>query len=115
MVAAWVSKQFTYTIHKPARYHSESKRVFAEGIDYQWKADLAELMSVQNKMTVFDIFSLTYTFSQNMPGSSSLETTLVLLWYLHSKLFCQATGNQHSYKHMMEQSLRSVFSKIPER
>ena len=46
-VATWLSKQLTYTIHKPVRYHFETNRVFAEGIDYQWQADLTDLRSLQ--------------------------------------------------------------------
>ena len=34
-VATWLSKQFTYTMHKPERYHFKTNRVFAEGVDYQ--------------------------------------------------------------------------------
>ena len=46
--ATWLSKQFTYTMHKPVRrYHFKTNRVFAEGIDYQWQVDLADLGSVQ--------------------------------------------------------------------
>ena len=39
-VATWLSKQFTYTMHKPVRYHFRINRVFAEGINCQWQADL---------------------------------------------------------------------------
>ena len=34
-VATWLSKQFTYTVHKPERYHFKTNRVFAESINYQ--------------------------------------------------------------------------------
>ena len=63
-VATWLSKQFTYTMHKPVRYHFKTNRVFAEGIDYQWQADLADLGSVQKYndgfrylLTCIDVFS----------------------------------------------------------
>ena len=60
----WLSKQFTYTMHKPVRYHFKTSRVFAESIDYQWQADLVDFGSVQNTVTAFDICSLAWMFSQ---------------------------------------------------
>ena len=41
-VTTWLSKQFTYILYKPACYDFKTNRVFAEGIDYQWQADLAD-------------------------------------------------------------------------
>ena len=52
------------TMHKPVRYHFKISRVFAEGTDYQWQADLADLGSVQKYddgfrylLTCIDVFS----------------------------------------------------------
>ena len=60
----WLSKQFTYTVHKPARYHFKTNRIFAERIDYQWQADLVDLCLVQKYsdglrylLTCMDVFS----------------------------------------------------------
>ena len=45
-MATWLGKQFTYTMHKPVCYQLKTNRVFAEDIDYEWQADLADLGSV---------------------------------------------------------------------
>ena len=37
-------------MHEPVRYHFKTNRVFAEGIDYQWQADLAD-SQYKNTMT----------------------------------------------------------------
>ena len=54
-VATWLSKQFTYTMHKPVCYHFKTNRVF---IDYEWQADLLIWGQYKNTMTVFDSCSL---------------------------------------------------------
>ena len=63
-VATWLSKQFTCTMRKSVRYHFKTNRVFAEGIDYQGQADLADMGSVQKYnygfrylLTCIDVFS----------------------------------------------------------
>ena len=53
MVATRVSKQFTYTIHKPVYYHFKTNRVFAEGIDYQWQADLGSVQKNNERFRYF--------------------------------------------------------------
>ncbi len=63
-VDKWLSQQLTYTLHKPVRYNFKTNRVYAEGIDYQWQADLADLGGIKkyNKgfrylLTCIDVFS----------------------------------------------------------
>ena len=63
-VATWLSKRFTYTMHKSVCYHTKTNRVFVEGIDHQWQADIADLGSVQKYnegfqylLTCTDIFT----------------------------------------------------------
>ena len=35
IVVTWLSKQFTYNMHKPVCYHFKTNLVFYEGINYQ--------------------------------------------------------------------------------
>ena len=72
----------------PVRYHIKTNQVFAEGIDYQWQADLADLGSVQKYNNGFRYLLTCIEFSQRLPGSR-----LVCLWYLHLKLISRPTGN----------------------
>ena len=80
-IATWFSKQFTYTMHKPVRYHFKTNEVFAKDIDYQWQADLADLGSVQKYndgfrylLTCIDIFS---KFSWVIPFRNKTGPSLV--------------------------------------
>ena len=80
-MATWLGKQFTYTVHKPVRYHFKTNRVFAEGIDNQWQADLADLGSVQKRNDSFryllactDVFS---KYAWAIPIINKTGTTLV--------------------------------------
>ena len=63
-MATWLSKQFTYTMHKPECYHFKTNRLFVKGLDYQQQADLADLGSLQKYndsfrylLTCIDVFS----------------------------------------------------------
>ena len=68
-VATFLSKQFTYSMHKPVLYHFKTNQIFAEGTDYQWQANLADLGSVQKYNEVFRYLLTCIDVSQNMPGS----------------------------------------------
>ena len=60
----WLSKQDTYTLHKPVRLHFRRRRVFTKGIDDLWQADLVDLSSLSRYndgyryvLTCIDAFS----------------------------------------------------------
>ena len=60
----WLSQQDAYTLHKPIRRRFQRRRVVVAGIDYQWQADLVDLMKLakQNKgykylLTCIDVLS----------------------------------------------------------
>ena len=54
----WLSKQFTYTMHQPVRYHFKINRVIAKGIDL---ADLGSVQKYNDSFrylhTCIDVFS----------------------------------------------------------
>ena len=45
-VLQWLQQQPGYTLHKPARKRFRRNRVFVNGLDEQWQADLADLQSL---------------------------------------------------------------------
>ena len=45
-VLQWLQQQPGYTLHKPARKLFRRNRVFVNGLDEQWQADLADLQSL---------------------------------------------------------------------
>ena len=60
----WLTKQDTYTLHKPVRHHFKRQRILVSDIDEQWEADLVDLsaLSKHNKnfrylLTVIDTLS----------------------------------------------------------
>ena len=68
-------------MHKPVCYQFKTNRVFAEGIDYQWQADLADLGSVQKYndsfqylLTCIDVSS---KYAWAIPLKNKTGTTLV--------------------------------------
>lgn len=63
-VRTWLSKQFTYTLHKPARRRFRRNPTIVDNVDEQWQADLVDMQAFvkENKgfkylLTVIDIFS----------------------------------------------------------
>jgi transposase InsO family protein len=63
-VKEWLSKQDTYTLHKPARVNFPRSRVHVAGIDSQWELDLMDFASLSDKndgvrfgLMVVDVFS----------------------------------------------------------
>ena len=80
-MATWLCKQFKCSLHKPVRYHFKTNRVFAEGMDYQWQADLVDLGSVQKYndgirylLTCIDVFS---KYAWAIPLKNKTGTSLV--------------------------------------
>ena len=64
IIKNYLSRQSTYTLHKPARKNFKRNPTVVGGIDNQWQADLADMKSLSraNKgikylLTVIDIFS----------------------------------------------------------
>ncbi|KAF0096631.1 MAG: putative uncharacterized transposon-derived protein F54H12.3-like, partial [bacterium] len=63
-VRAFLSAQPAYTLHRPYRKRFKRNLTVAQGIDYQWQADLADLDELQKAndqsrylLTVIDVFS----------------------------------------------------------
>ncbi|MES2873574.1 MAG: DDE-type integrase/transposase/recombinase, partial [Bacteroidota bacterium] len=61
---AWLAKQRTYTLHKPARLRYATRPYKTAAIDQQWQADLVEMIPYENEndgyrylLTVIDLFS----------------------------------------------------------
>ena len=61
---AFLQKQLTYSLHRPARKTFETRRVEVYGVDSQWQADLADMQRLSriNKgykylLTCIDVFS----------------------------------------------------------
>ena len=46
VVKHWLSKQETYSLHKPVRRKFPRRRVVVSGLDDQWQADLADVQSL---------------------------------------------------------------------
>ena len=45
-VVRWLQKQPGYTLHRPARKTFRRNRVFVNGLDQQWQADLADVQTL---------------------------------------------------------------------
>ena len=80
-VQKWLSKQDTYTLHKPVRWRFKRGRVFVDSMDEQWQADLADLASLSkyNKgfrylLTCIDVLS---KYAWVIPLKDKKGTTLV--------------------------------------
>ena len=63
-VKEWLSKQITYTLHKPVKRNFKRNRIIVKKIDEQWEADLVDMreFSAQNNnynyiLTIIDCFS----------------------------------------------------------
>ena len=63
-VKAWLTKQSTYTLHKPLRKKFKRSPTVVAGIDHQWQADLSDVSSISTKndgyrflCCVIDVFS----------------------------------------------------------
>ena len=76
-VIDFLNKQDTYTLHKPVRHTFKTRRVYVQGIDDQWQADLVEMreFALENKgynylLTVIDCFSK-YAWAHPIKSKSS--------------------------------------------
>ena len=63
-VEQFLSKQLTYTIHKPAKHKFKRNKTYAAQIDQQWQADLADMQKVSKSnegmnyiLTCIDVLS----------------------------------------------------------
>ena len=63
-IRQWLTKQYTYTLHKPVRYRFKRNRVIVAGIDDEWEADLVIMDSLSKHnngykyiLTVIDVLS----------------------------------------------------------
>lgn len=64
IIKSWLSKQKTYTLHKPIKRKFKRRKTISAGIDYQWQADLADLQKYSKDnnnyrylLCVIDVFS----------------------------------------------------------
>ena len=63
-VKDWLSKQITYTLHKPIKKKFQRNRIIVSRIDEQWEADLVDMREFASKnknnnyiLTIIDCFS----------------------------------------------------------
>ena len=63
-VREWLEKQYTYSLHKPARKHFPRRRIYVHGPDEQWQIDLADMTQLrryndgyQYLLTCIDIYT----------------------------------------------------------
>ena len=63
-VKDWLSKQITYTLHKPIKKKFQRNKIIVARIDEQWEADLVDMREFANKnknnnyiLTIIDCFS----------------------------------------------------------
>ncbi len=78
VIKEWLSKQPTYTLHKPSYKHFERNKVMVNGIDQQWQADLVDMSSLSeyNKgvrylLTCIDVLSK-YAWAVPLKNKSGL-------------------------------------------
>ena len=45
----WLRRQRTYTLHKPAKLRYSTRPYKTAGIDQQWQADLAEMITYEDE------------------------------------------------------------------
>ena len=64
LIQNYLSRQATYTLHKPARKNFKRNPTVVGGIDNQWQADLADMKALSKAnsgikylLTVIDVFS----------------------------------------------------------
>jgi len=79
-VKEWLSKQATYSVHKPARRKYPRNRVLVSSIDDQWQADLVDMQSLDKYndgnryiLTCIDLFS---KFAWTMPLKSKTSDNI---------------------------------------
>lgn len=48
-VAAWLSVQDTYTLHKPAQRHFKRNKTIVSDVNAQWQADLVDMPVLQTQ------------------------------------------------------------------
>ena len=87
-VDKWLSKQETYTLHKPARKNFKRNKTIVKFIDEQWQADLCDMSSLAKDndgytflLTVIDCFSK-YAWAElllNKSGDEILKALTRLL------------------------------------
>ena len=81
-VQKWARKQDTYTLHRDARKRFPTRPYRTKGIDYQWQADLVEMIphAADNNdykyiLIVIDIFSR-YAWAQPMKNKTPSEVSI---------------------------------------
>jgi hypothetical protein len=78
-VKDWLSGQYVYTLHKPARRHFKRNRIYVSYIDEMWEADLVDLQHFSNQnngfkylITIIDVFSK-YLFVYSIKNKTSVQ------------------------------------------
>ena len=80
-VEEFLQKQETYTLHKPAVRKFQTRRVYVDGIDHQFQADLVDMRALRTKnkyhnyiLNVIDCFSK-YAWSIPVKKKTGVEIT----------------------------------------
>lgn len=83
-VQKWLSKQWTYTLHKPIRKNFKRRRYVTRGVNEQWQADLAEMQHYSREnhgmryiLFVIDIFSR-YTYARPLKSKTGPDVAAAL-------------------------------------
>ena len=78
-VQTWLSSQFSYSLHKPARKFFSRNRIYVKYIDELWEADLIDFQNFSNTndnnryiLIIIDVFSK-YLFAYPIKNKTSFE------------------------------------------
>jgi transposase InsO family protein len=79
VITEWLTKQKSYTLHRPARINFERNKTLSKGIDYVWQSDLVDIqpLSKENSgfrylLVVIDTFSR-YAWVEPLKSKSGQE------------------------------------------
>ena len=113
-VEDFLSKQWTYNLHKPVRQKFKRRRYVTSGMNRQWQADLVEMgkFAKENKnykymLTVIDIFSR-YAYARPLKNKSGPEVADALKdifkenRYITPKFIQTDQGKEFYNKHVLE-------------
>ena len=110
-VVGWLQKQPGYTLHRPARKTFRRNRVFVNGLDQQWQADLADVQKLSRwnrgykyLLTCIDVLS---KYAWVVP----LKQRLDLVWWLLLKRYSSKDANQRHCKQMLSLNSRTDLSR----
>ena len=87
-VAAFLSKEDTYTLHKPYRKIFQRNKIIVSGVDKQWQVDLADMVDIGKDndgyrylLTCIDCFSkYAWVTPVKTKGASDMEIAFITLF-----------------------------------